>query len=86
VKLLKASGFYLLIPQVLLVILYWTFLFGIHPVKLFLSTSGEFETLAQYNITAGIDLATIFLGLALLVLSYIFRDGTELKEYDAVTI
>jgi hypothetical protein len=86
VKLLKASGFYLLIPQVLLVILYWAFLFGIHPVKLFLSTAGEFDTLAQYDISAGFDFPMVFLGLALLVLSYIFRDGTELKEYNAVTI
>jgi hypothetical protein len=80
VKLLKSSGFYLLLPQLLLVILYWAFLFGIHPVKLFLSTAGEFDTLAQYDISAGIDLTTISLGLALLVLSYIFRDGTRLKR------
>jgi hypothetical protein len=86
VKLLKFSGFYLLLPQVLLVILYWAFLFGIHPVKLFLSTAGEFDTLAQYDISAGVDLATIFLGLGLLVLSYIFRDGTRLKKEQTLTV
>ncbi len=85
-KLLRLSGIYMLLPQVLLVIVYWAFLFGIHPIKIFVSTAGEFDTLAQYNINSDVDANMIFLGLALLVLSYIFRDGTRLKEEQALTI
>jgi hypothetical protein len=86
VNLLRSSGFYLLIPQLLLVMLYGAFLFGIHPVKLFLSTAGEFDTLAQYELNSGIDIKMIFLALALLVLSYIFRDGMNTKEEHALTV
>jgi hypothetical protein len=86
VRLLRLSGWYMLLPQALLTILYWGFLFHIHPIRIFTSTAGEFNFGPQYVICSGIEMPFIILGLALLILSYIFRDGMRLKEDQALTV
>lgn len=88
IRLLKKIGWYILIPQIVIIIFYWTILFRIHPAKIFFSIKNIEETklLIQYEFESGINWQLIFIGLSILVLSYIFKDGLKLKEEQALTV
>jgi Protein of unknown function (DUF2975). len=87
VKLLKRCGWLLLIPQISSVLFYWIFLFRIHPVKISYSYSDRKVTwLGQYDLQSEINWTLLFLGLGLLVVAYIFKNGLKLKEEQALTI
>jgi len=84
--LLKRAGWLLMAPQLLALLVYYSFLDNIHPVKLLAGAAGQVSIVAAYDIIAGIDCTMIILALALLVLSYIFSNGLKLKQENALII
>ena len=84
IRYLRASGYLLIIPQLANALIYWIWLFKLNAVKLSLLVPVKlhcsYEFLSDFNFT-------IFLaGLSMLVLGYVFKDGLELKESDAMMI
>lgn len=88
VLLLKKLGWYILVPQITLVIFYWTFLSHIHPVKIFYSSSAmdKVKLLTQYDFKSGIDWLLIFIALGIIILSHIFKDGLKMKQEQELTV
>ncbi len=84
--LIKNTGICLLVVQLLKLLFYYCFLAAIHPLKLFISGKGDVQRIAQYDIESGVDWTQIFLGLGLLVLSYIFLNGLQLREEQSLTV
>ena len=87
IKILKNIGWLLLVPELLQTLLYWGLLFKIHPAKIFTSSlSKEVKMTYQFQINADIEFKLVFLGLGIIVLSYIFKNGLKLKEEQILTI
>lgn len=86
VRILKWSGVLLLIPQLVAILVYWFWLLRFTVTRI--QTGGEYWTwhTAGYGPLPDVDGSYVFLGLALLVLSYVFRDGLRLKTQETVTI
>ncbi len=84
-KLLRNTGICLLAIQLLKFLFYFFFLSNIHPVKIIV-TGGEVMSGAQYQFSSGVESLQIFLGLGILILSYIFLNGLRLKEEQALTV
>ena len=84
IKFLKKIGILFLIPQAISLLIWWLYFKNLKLCKLELGD--ELKTLAYYNIQSDLDWTLIFLGLALLVLSYIFKEGLLLKEEQVYTI
>ena len=80
VRLLRSLGLCLLIPQLLHTAFFWGLLNRIQPAKFFISETGEVKLLTQYQFISGINGILVVLGLGMLILSYIFKDGLLLKE------
>jgi hypothetical protein len=80
IKLLRHAGWSILVPQCLHFIFFWTLLYRINPVKLFLKGSSEVKVITNYNPVFELDLVLVFLGAGILILSYIFRNGLLLKK------
>ncbi len=80
IKLLRIMGLCLLIPQLLYTVMYWGLLTKIQPAKFMIAGSHDVKLLNQYQFVSETDWTLVFLGLALLILSYIFKDGLSLKE------
>ena len=85
VRIIRNTGWCLLIPQFLCLAFYRGFLYYIHPVKLSV-TGGQAFTTSSYILYSGMDWTLVFLGLGLLVLSFIFKNGLELKQDQASII
>ncbi|MEJ7823739.1 MAG: DUF2975 domain-containing protein [Chitinophagaceae bacterium] len=88
IHLLKRVGWFILIPQIMNVIFYWTVLFRIRPAKIFIPFAAidKVKLLAQYDLQAGINWQLIFVGLGMIVLGIIFKSGLKLKEEQALTV
>ncbi|MGI8949978.1 MAG: DUF2975 domain-containing protein [Chitinophagaceae bacterium] len=87
VSLLRKSGWFLLLPQIVITLMYWIFLFQIYPVKISVSYStNNFKIISNYNMESGINWILVFLGLGMIVLSYIFKNGLKLKEEQDFTV
>lgn len=88
VRILKKIGWYILIPQIAIITFYWAFLFHIHPAKFFVSYTNisDVKLLTQYDFKSGVDWQLLFVGLSIIVLSYIFKNGLRLKEEQTLTI
>jgi len=88
INLLKKLGWYILIPQFVTLIFYWLLLYHIHPAKVFVSYTAihNIKLLAQYDFKSGIEWQLVFIGLSIIVLSYIFKDGLKMKEENELTV
>ncbi|HMK04607.1 MAG TPA: DUF2975 domain-containing protein, partial [Ferruginibacter sp.] len=85
VSFLKWAGLSILIIQLVVTCFYWVFLAYKNPVKLSI-TPEKIEHVAQFSFTSDIEVTKILLGISLVVMSYIFRDGLRLKEQQELTI
>ncbi len=87
ITILQQAGWCLLSPQILNLILYSVFFVWINPVKIFISyPSNDFKIISYYHIQTGTEWELVFLGLGMIVLSYIFKNGLTLKEEQEFTI
>lgn len=86
VKLVRNIGLCLLVPQLLQTAFYWSFLAKINLVKILLKGAEEVKTTASYQFLSGTDWTYVYLGLGLLTLSYIFKNGVLLKQENAAII
>lgn len=85
VKLLRNTGICLLAIQLVKFLFYFFYLSNIHPVKIII-TGSEATRGAQYDLFSGVEYLKIFLGLGILILSYIFLNGLRLKEEQSLTV
>ncbi len=85
---LRRTGWYLLMPQITATILYFCLLFHLYPVKLLFSypKSNDASIVAHYNFKLDVDWLLLFIGLSIIVLSYIFKDGLKMKEENELTV
>ena len=87
VKHLRNLGACLLAVQLVKTLFYYIVLVKIHPIKIM---AGAFDKtasrLCQYQISSGVEPRDIFLGMGILVLSYIFLNGLKMKQEQALTI
>lgn len=87
VKYLRNLGACLLAVQLVKALFYFVVLVKIHPIKIM---AGGFDKtvsrVCQYEIKSGVEPQDIFLGIGILVLSYIFLNGLKLKQEQALTI
>ncbi len=86
VKLVRNIGLCLLVPQLLQAAFYWSFLAKINLVKILVKGAEDIKTTASYQFLSGTDWTYVYLGLGLLILSYIFRNGVLLKQDNATII
>lgn len=86
IRLINRTGWLLLIPTAATQIMYYGFLMNLHPVKLVLAGETDTAVVASYEILANTDWTMVFLGVGLLVLSIIFKDGLKMKEEEEFTL
>ncbi len=79
IQLLKRAGIYILIPQLTLIVFYFTYHSEFDACKVFKSSEG-YKILAQYSLAGEIQVSLITVGIGLLILSHIFKKGLEYKE------
>ena len=80
IRLLRNTGFLMLVPPFATVLLYFFVLRHLTPVKYEMDQNAEVSSLIRYNVTPDVNWILITIAVSLLVLPYIFRDGHELKE------
>lgn len=82
VKLLRKAGIFLLLPQLVYLVFYWTVLFHLDPVKFTITGSAfaDVKQVASYQFESGIEYHLVFLALGILILSYIFKNGLSLQR------
>ncbi|MEO6548292.1 MAG: hypothetical protein ABIN94_09840 [Ferruginibacter sp.] len=86
IAILRRTGWLLLIPQGLAVLVFYVFLAGILPADILKGTTGNTTMPAFYDVYADLNWTLIFLGLGLTMLSHIFTNGLKLQEDTASII
>jgi hypothetical protein len=86
-KLVLNAGWLILIPELASLLFYFIFLFGKQADKVsYNSTDTFYKRLIHYQFETGVNFQLLTLGLGLIVLAYIFREGVELKEESQLTV
>jgi hypothetical protein len=80
VLLLKRAGWLVLLPSLAALVLYWTILYRIRPVKIMLGADTTPNPTVTYTIIPDADYTLLLLGAGLLVLGYIFNNAFTIKE------
>lgn len=86
VRLLTYAGISLLAVQLLHIIIYWGLLFHLSPVRVVINNVGHADLTATYQLRSSNDNSYIFLGVGLLVLSIIFRNGLRITKENSMFI
>ena len=85
VRLLRNTGWLMLATPLVTVLLYFSFLQHMQPVKMSMDQNAEISSMISYTLTPDINWMLIIPGMSLLVLAFIFHDGLEMKEEEELT-
>jgi hypothetical protein len=80
IRLLRNTGWLMLVPTVVSALLYFLVLRHITPVEFVMDQNAGISSMINYNLLPGLNWLLITVGMGLLVLAYIFHDGLELKK------
>jgi hypothetical protein len=85
IRLLRNTSLLMLAISLVSILLYFFLLRDMHPVTLEIDQNAEILSMLSYNLALDINWMLITVGVSMLVLAWIFRNGLEMKEKEIYT-